>query len=197
MTTRKITTFLMCPAANGDALGGTPAASAASGGHIKKSAWVHVFDAASVSLVALLAKQPAAQIAEAKDSAESTDAEEDCVIDQEAAQDHDDADEEEGPGQETVHDLFPSSLGGGEIKSAANHSPVVQRVQLFNRNAGGDGHQRALAVRNATLGKPVLDVLTANVTADGSSQGAGATVVEVKGFLDARFLAHGMPRVAK
>jgi hypothetical protein len=38
MTTRKITAFLMCPAANGDASGGTPAASAASGGHIKKGA---------------------------------------------------------------------------------------------------------------------------------------------------------------
>jgi len=54
MTNPKITTFLMCPAANGDASGGTPAANAASGGHIKKSAWVHVFDAASVALFDLL-----------------------------------------------------------------------------------------------------------------------------------------------
>lgn len=48
----------MCPAADGDALGGTPAANAASGGHIKKSAgWVHVFDAASVALLALIAQR--------------------------------------------------------------------------------------------------------------------------------------------
>lgn len=36
----------MCPAAPGDALGGTPAANAASGGHIKKATWLHVGDLA-------------------------------------------------------------------------------------------------------------------------------------------------------
>lgn len=55
MSNPKNMPFLMCPAANGDALGGTPAASAASGGHIKKSAWLHVHTAALSALAPLLA----------------------------------------------------------------------------------------------------------------------------------------------
>ena len=54
MTTRKITAFLMCPAANGDASGGTPAASAASGGHIKKGAWVNAHEAALAGLAQVI-----------------------------------------------------------------------------------------------------------------------------------------------
>jgi hypothetical protein len=54
MTTRKITAFLMCPAANGDASGGTPAASAASGGHIKKGAWVSAHEAALAGLAQVI-----------------------------------------------------------------------------------------------------------------------------------------------
>lgn len=44
----------MCPAANGDASGGTPAAGAASGGHIKKGAWVTAHDAALVGLAQVI-----------------------------------------------------------------------------------------------------------------------------------------------
>lgn len=46
MNSQKITPFLMCPATVGDASGGTPAACAAGGGHIKKDAWVSAHEAA-------------------------------------------------------------------------------------------------------------------------------------------------------
>lgn len=102
----------MCPAANGDALGGTPAASAASGGHIKKSAgWVHVFDAFSVHVFRLLAEKALSQVSTAKNSEEEADAEDDRVSIQEAVESDGEAEDDEGPGQNSVHDLFPSGLG--------------------------------------------------------------------------------------
>jgi len=75
MTTRKITAFLMCPAADGDASGGTPAASAASGGHIKKGAWVSAHEAALVGLADLLERshEGAAPVAKQDDEEEPDD----------------------------------------------------------------------------------------------------------------------------
>lgn len=54
MNSIQITTFLMCPATVGDASGGTPAACAAGGGHIKKGTWVSAHEAAVRGLVLLL-----------------------------------------------------------------------------------------------------------------------------------------------
>lgn len=53
MTNPKITPFLMCPATVADALGGTPAANDAGGGHIKKGGWVSAHEAAVRGLLAV------------------------------------------------------------------------------------------------------------------------------------------------
>jgi hypothetical protein len=50
MSNPKNMPFLTCPATLADALGGTPLASSADGGQVRKSTWVHVHDAALLAL---------------------------------------------------------------------------------------------------------------------------------------------------
>jgi hypothetical protein len=117
----------------------------------KVGGWISVFEAASVELFALLAKQPAALIAEADDRTEEADAEENNVIGQQAAKGHDDTSEEEDPGEALVHDLFSSSLCG--------HGPNEVGTGAFTRDAGERLERNGVMRGHIALTLPVIDRL--------------------------------------
>jgi len=123
----------MCPAANGDASGGTPAASAASGGHIKKGAWVSAHEAALDGIAGWFGNGPVcSDVLTAKDRSAAH------LVEQKADQR---PESEQGPEEDGGHS---GRLGleqwEGRIQLAHGVDPRVGGVTAANLPERGEGH---------------------------------------------------------
>ena len=191
MTNPEITTFLMCPTPNADALGGTLSANDAGRGHIRKVAgWAHVFDAASVALVRVLVRGP--QLLPANAGHQGGNAKEDGLFPCEIAADEQferlqaEVDGSKGAAdQQSKGDEMAAHGSGPKRESLTNCRPVVERVQVFDRNAGSDGDLMALGAGNVVQRKPVLDVLPADPLAASRGERGALAVKHLKGTLNA------------
>lgn len=119
------------------------------------------FELASVHVFRLLAEKALSQVSTAKNSEEEADAEDDRVSIQEAMESSGEAEDDEGPGDEAVHQLFPSSLG--RARSLAKHRPIHVRTKLFTANAGQLLYVGAVVGRNPVLRPLVNDTVAAQV----------------------------------
>jgi hypothetical protein len=117
--------FLTYPATNGDALGGTPAASAARGGQVRKDTWLSAHEAALLGLTHI-AERLAAHISEQGAENEKT-----ALLVTEADDEKTDSEEPEGAGGDAGH--LGLSTGAHFMAQVA----VTRRGVFAHRTAEG------------------------------------------------------------
>lgn len=116
------------------------------------------YELASVALFELLARKALGQIGTAKNSEERADAEGHGISEEKAAGHSDDTDDEEDPGEERVHELFPSGLGGsGRLQTRPNRLERV-RQELLAHDLSLGGLLQSESQLGRRLAESVCDV---------------------------------------